>query len=177
MTFDRWDGDDEAATGRFVPLYVLVNGRTSPRDSNLDLATQVIALAVDTRRLEPEYLQIVNRCGNWISIAEIGAYLHLPLAITKVMVDVLLEQGKVQTIGSVVDVGVQRIGPAMIFLEIVDTGECGADVLICHAAQAREQRVFLVRGVLGSGFAEVAQCAVECAANFRVQQPAVERSY
>ncbi|GIF23921.1 hypothetical protein BJ973_004534 [Actinoplanes tereljensis] len=93
MTFDTWDGDDESAAGRFVPLYVLVNGRTAPRDSTLDLATQVVALPVDTRRLEPEYTAIVHRCSTWMSVAEIGAYLHLPLAITKVMVDVLVEQG------------------------------------------------------------------------------------
>src|SRR3954451_7665932 len=93
MAFDDWDGDDEAAAGRFVPLYVLVNGRTRPRDSNLDLATQVIALPVDTRRLEPEYVEIMNRCGNWMPGAESGASLHLPLTIPKLMVDVLLEQG------------------------------------------------------------------------------------
>lgn len=92
MTYDVWDGDDEAEAGRLVPLYILVNGRTSPRNINLDLATQVIALPVDTRRLEPEYAEIVSRCASWMSIAEIGAYLHLPLTITKVMVDVLLEQ-------------------------------------------------------------------------------------
>ncbi|WP_117211324.1 DUF742 domain-containing protein [Allorhizocola rhizosphaerae] len=92
MTDDVWDGD-EAGTGRLVPLYILVNGRTSPRAHDLDLATQVFALPVDTRRLEPEYVEIVKICANWLSIAEIGAYLHLPLTITKVMVDVLLEQG------------------------------------------------------------------------------------
>lgn len=93
MTYDVWNAGDDAESGRLVPLYVLVNGRTSPRNLALDLATQVIALPVDTRRLEPEYEQIVRRCATWISIAEIGAYLHLPLAVTKVMVDVLLEQG------------------------------------------------------------------------------------
>ena|SRR2546421_12223809 len=93
MTYDVWDGDDAAEAGRLVPLYILVNGRTSPRNIDLDLATQVIARLVDTRRLEPEYAEIVIRCAGWISIAEIGAYLHLPLTITKIMVDVLLEQG------------------------------------------------------------------------------------
>ncbi|MEO3745499.1 DUF742 domain-containing protein [Plantactinospora sp. B5E13] len=93
MTHDAWDGDDEAEAGRLVPLYILVNGRTSPRNTNLDLATQVIARPADTSRLEPEYRDIVGRCLNWISIAEIGAYLHRPLTITKVMVDVLLDQG------------------------------------------------------------------------------------
>lgn len=91
MTHDVWDGDE--AAGRLVPWYVLVNGRTSPRVGNLDLATQVFALPLDTRRLEPEYAEIVERCAGWLSIAEIGAYLNLPLTITKVMVDVLIEQG------------------------------------------------------------------------------------
>lgn len=92
MTDDMWDGD-EVEQGRLVPLYILVNGRTSPRANNLDLATQVFALDTDTRRLEPEYARIVTQCATWMSIAEIGAYLRMPLTITKVMVDVLLEQG------------------------------------------------------------------------------------
>jgi hypothetical protein len=93
MAFDAWDGEDEAAAGRFVPLYVLVNGRTTPRDSSLDLATQVIALPADRRRLEPEHLLVLNQCGHWISVAEIAAYLDMPLTITKVLVDLLVEQG------------------------------------------------------------------------------------
>ncbi|GAA4263339.1 hypothetical protein GCM10022255_107000 [Dactylosporangium darangshiense] len=86
-----WDGD-EGAAAELVPLYVLLNGRTSPRNINLDLATSVIARPADIKRLEPEYQEIVSICGVWISIAEISAYLRLPLAITKVMVEVLLDQ-------------------------------------------------------------------------------------
>lgn len=92
MRDDIWDGD-EAGAGRLVPFYILVNGRTSPRAHDLDLATQVYAILLDTSRLEPEYVEIVKVCTVWMSIAEIGAYLHMPLTITKVMVDVLLEQG------------------------------------------------------------------------------------
>jgi hypothetical protein len=90
---DRWHGDDEPAAELLVPIYVLVKGRTSPHNTNLDLATQVIALTADTSWLEPEYRDIVNQCANWMSIAEIGAYLRRTLTITKVMVDVLVEQG------------------------------------------------------------------------------------
>ncbi|WP_213450703.1 DUF742 domain-containing protein [Rhizomonospora bruguierae] len=93
MAYDVWDGDDEFAAGRLVPLYILVNGQTSPRNTSLDLATQVVALPRDLNRLEPEYQDIVGRCGAWVSIAELSAFLHLPLAIIKIMVDVLLEQG------------------------------------------------------------------------------------
>ena len=92
MTGSTWDGDDEGEAGRFVPLYVLVNGRTTPRNASLDLATQVIALSADTRALEPEYQAIVNTCGNWKSIAEIAAHVSYPLALTKLLVDVLLER-------------------------------------------------------------------------------------
>jgi hypothetical protein len=88
MTNEARDGD-----GRLVPLYVLVGGRTSPRNLDLDLATQVAALRVDTTRLEQEYADIVRLCVKWMSIAEIGAYLRLPLTIAKVMVDMLIEQG------------------------------------------------------------------------------------
>ncbi|MEV1143301.1 DUF742 domain-containing protein [Micromonospora sp. NPDC049799] len=90
---DIGDADDEAVGG-LVPLYILVNGRTSPRNTALDLATQVIAMPNESMRLEPEYADILRLCHRrWMSVAEIGAYLHRPLTITKVMVDVLLEQG------------------------------------------------------------------------------------
>jgi hypothetical protein len=91
MTDDSWYDDDDEAN-RMVPMYVLVNGRTTPRTSGLDLATQVIALPADTFMLEPEYIRILDRCGDWISIAEIAAYLDRPLTLTKVLVDVLLER-------------------------------------------------------------------------------------
>lgn len=92
MISDAWYGD-EGDAGQFVPLYVLVNGRTSPRTASLDLATQVISLPVDTGKLEPEYEAVFNRCWTWISVAEIAAHLHYPLTLTKVLVDVLLERG------------------------------------------------------------------------------------
>jgi hypothetical protein len=94
MTRDpRYGGDDEE-DGRFVPLYVLVGGRTSPRTANLDLATQIIAMPGDNRRvLEPECKAIVACCWTWMSVAEVAAYLRYPLTVTKLLVDVLLERG------------------------------------------------------------------------------------
>jgi hypothetical protein len=93
MTDETWYGDDVGKGGRFVPLYVLVNGRTSPRNTSLDLATQVVARPADTRTLEPEYEAIVSQCWEWISIAEVAAHLDYPLTLTKILVDVLLERG------------------------------------------------------------------------------------
>jgi hypothetical protein len=92
MTDDGWFGDDGEEAGRLVPLYVLVNGRTTPRNTRLDLATQVIAASADIFALEPEFTRILDRCGDWISIAEIAAYLDQPLTVTKILVDTLLER-------------------------------------------------------------------------------------
>ncbi|MBT8227698.1 MAG: DUF742 domain-containing protein [Dactylosporangium sp.] len=102
MTDDMWYGHDDGGGGRFVPLYVLVNGRTCPRNTSLDLATQVIALPTDTRPLEPEHREIIYQCESWMSIAEIAAHLDLPLAVAKVLVDILLERGYL-AIGSPAD--------------------------------------------------------------------------
>ncbi|UQU61943.1 DUF742 domain-containing protein [Couchioplanes caeruleus] len=89
---DRDAGDTRDESERLVPLYVLVNGRTTPRNAALDLATQVVALPGDTTVLEPEYQQILRQCRDWMSIAEISAYLGRPLTVVKVLVDILLEQ-------------------------------------------------------------------------------------
>jgi hypothetical protein len=96
---DMWYGDDENTPGLLVPLYVLVRGRTAPRNTALDLATQIIALPVDPAALEPEYQQLVDRCADWMSIAEVAAHLGRPLTVVKILVDILLEQGYL-TIGA-----------------------------------------------------------------------------
>jgi hypothetical protein len=99
MDRETWYGDDDGDAGRFVPLYVLVNGRTSPRNAGLDLATQVIAVRTDPTTLEPEYQAIVRCCRDWMSVAEISASLRYPLAVTKLLVDVLIER-RFLTVGS-----------------------------------------------------------------------------
>lgn len=91
MTY--WPGDDDADHGELVPLYVLVGGRTTPRNTDLDLATQVVAYPVDVGALEPHYRQIVVSCADWKSIAEVAAHVERPLTVVKILVDVLLEQG------------------------------------------------------------------------------------
>jgi Protein of unknown function (DUF742) len=86
---DSWD-DAES----LVPLYIQVKGRTSPRpQSNLDIGTQVRAMPMDPGRLEPESRRVFDLCFQWQSIAEVSAHLGRTLASTKVLVDVLLEEG------------------------------------------------------------------------------------
>jgi Protein of unknown function (DUF742) len=85
----EWDDAEN-----LVPLYIQVKGRTSPRpQSNLNIGTQVLAMPMDPSRLEPEARQVIDLCYQWQSIAEISAYLRRTLTSTKVLVDVLLEEG------------------------------------------------------------------------------------
>jgi hypothetical protein len=84
-----WDDADA-----LVPLYVQVKGRATPRpQSNLDIGTQILAMPMDPSRLEPEARQVFDLCYRWQSIAEISAHLRRTLTSTKVLVDVLLEEG------------------------------------------------------------------------------------
>jgi hypothetical protein len=91
---DEWF--DEAA-GRLVRLYALTRGRTSPTNNQLDVATQVIAARSDFDRmaLEPEYMQIVELCRRWLSVAEVAAYLKVPLVVAKVQLSDLIDRGAV----------------------------------------------------------------------------------
>ena len=91
---DEWL-DDEA--GRLVPLYALTGGRTRPAYTQLDLATLVMARRVDGDRaaLEREYLQIVELCHGWLSVAEIAAHLKVPLVVAKVQLSDLIDRGAI----------------------------------------------------------------------------------
>ncbi|GAA1867117.1 DUF742 domain-containing protein [Asanoa iriomotensis] len=86
------DGWDDAES--LVPLYVQVKGRALPRaQSTLDISTQVLAMPMDPSRLEPEARRLYELCYRWQSVAEISAHLRRTLTSTKVLVDVLLEEG------------------------------------------------------------------------------------
>jgi hypothetical protein len=88
---EEWFDD---AAGRLVRLYSLTGGRTRPR-AQLDLATQVITARPDVDRtaLEPEYIQIVDLCRRWLSVAEVAAYLKVPLVVVKVQLGDLIDRG------------------------------------------------------------------------------------
>lgn len=104
MTDDEWF--DEAA-GRLGRLYALTGGRTSPTNRQLDLATQIRTAQSSPNRsaLEPEHVQIVDLCHRWLSVAEIAAYLRVPLVVAKVQLSDLIDRGVVMMAASSVSSG------------------------------------------------------------------------
>lgn len=101
MAEDREEEWFDADAGRLVRLYALTGGRTRPTNAQLDLATQVVTgrWALDRTDFEPEYVRILELCKRPYSIAEIAAYLNVPLVVAKVQVSDLIDCGAVM-IGS-----------------------------------------------------------------------------
>jgi hypothetical protein len=91
---DHWF-DDEA--GPLVRPYAMTRGRTRPTKSQLDVATQVVAAREEKNLvgLGPEHLAILDLCQRPLSVAELAAYVDVPLVVVKVLVSDLIERGDV----------------------------------------------------------------------------------
>ncbi|MFC5290351.1 DUF742 domain-containing protein [Actinokineospora guangxiensis] len=87
---------DEAA-GPLVRPYAMTRGRTRANTPNLNLVTQVRAAAppTDPGSLSPEHLQILEICTAPLSVAEVAAYLDVPLVVAKVLLGDLIERGHI----------------------------------------------------------------------------------
>ena len=93
------DGWYDEAAGPLVRPYTITSGRTPADNSRLDLATQVMTLrsAQEPAGLGPEHLAIVQLCRRSVSIAEIAAYVKVPLGVVRVLCGDLIEWGVVVT--------------------------------------------------------------------------------
>ena len=98
MSQERPKWYDDAA-GPLVRPYAVTRGRTRAVAADLNLITQVLAVDphADARQLAPECAQILAFCDQPLSIAEIGARLSLPIAVTKILVSDLLDRQLVVT--------------------------------------------------------------------------------
>ncbi|KDQ65382.1 DUF742 domain-containing protein [Streptomyces halstedii] len=103
--------------------YVLTKGRSGPGGSasTLDVATLVIARDVPTSGMQHEYEEILRRCREPLSVAELGAHLRLPFNILAVLLSDLLEAGRVDARDPVPAHDVGR-GPDIALLEEVLSG-------------------------------------------------------
>lgn len=85
----------DADAGRLVRPYTVSGGRTKPTVS-LDLLSMVRAtgraLKVD---LTPEHTLALDLSRAPVTVAEIGAHLRLPVAVAKILLSDLIDQGAV----------------------------------------------------------------------------------
>jgi hypothetical protein len=88
---------DDAA-GPVVRPYAITGGRTQADSSTLELVAMVTATDLGEAmagRLDDEHREIITRCHEPQSIAEVSAHLNVPLGVGRVLVTDLLEQGYV----------------------------------------------------------------------------------
>jgi hypothetical protein len=90
---EPWE-DEEA--GPVARLYAMTGGRGRTARTELTLDTMVVDVGVGfaPRRTDPEYIDIVRFCRIPQSVAEVSAQLRIPLAMTKVLVGDLIDDGR-----------------------------------------------------------------------------------
>jgi hypothetical protein len=77
-------------------LYVITGGRSKPLvSSTLDLVTLIVAKSGPRPGMQPEHAAIMRLCQSPLSVAEISAYLGLPVSVVTVLIDDLLTAGQV----------------------------------------------------------------------------------
>ncbi len=78
-------------------LYILTGGETrTEAKTHLDLVTLVVSRAEPDPGLQPEHAAVVRMCDFPLSVAEISAYLELPVSTLTPLLTELLSRGKVE---------------------------------------------------------------------------------
>jgi hypothetical protein len=103
--------------------YVLTGGRSGPGGSasSLDVATLVVARAAPVPGMQPEHEEILRRCRQPLSVAELCAHLGLPFNILAVLLADLLEADRVEARDPIPAHDAGR-GPDLALLEEVLSG-------------------------------------------------------
>ena len=103
--------------------YVLTGGRSGPGGSasSLDVATLIVSVTVPVPGMQHEHEDILRRCRDPLSVAELGAHLGLPFNILAVLLADLLEAGRVEARDPIPAHGAGR-GPDLALLEEVLSG-------------------------------------------------------
>ncbi|MER6629478.1 DUF742 domain-containing protein [Streptomyces sp. NPDC000987] len=103
--------------------YVLTRGRSGPGGSasSLDVATLIVSRTAPVPGMQHEHEEILRRCRDPLSVAELGAHLGLPFNILAVLLADLLEAGRVEARDPIPAHAVGR-GPDLALLEEVLSG-------------------------------------------------------
>ncbi|WP_328436646.1 DUF742 domain-containing protein [Streptomyces sp. NBC_00457] len=103
--------------------YVVTRGRSGPvgSASSLDVATLIVSLSAPVPGMQHEHEDILRRCRDPLSVAELGAHLGLPFNILAVLLADLLEAGRVEARDPIPAHDAGR-GPDLALLEEVLSG-------------------------------------------------------
>ncbi len=103
--------------------YVLTGGRSGPGGSasSLDVATLILSRSAAVPGMPHEHAEILRRCRDPLSVAELGAYLGLPFNILAVLLTDLLDADRIEARDPIPASYTDR-GPDLALLEEVLSG-------------------------------------------------------
>ncbi|MFJ3669311.1 DUF742 domain-containing protein [Streptomyces sp. NPDC090106] len=103
--------------------YVVTRGRSGPGGSasSLDVATLIVSRTPPGAGMQHEHEEILRRCRDPLSVAELGAHLQLPFNILAVLLADLLEADRVEARDPIPAHNAGR-GPDLALLEEVLSG-------------------------------------------------------
>lgn len=100
-------------------LYVITRGRGgAAEETDFDLVTLIVTRSEPTPSIPPEQAAILRICDAPLSVAEISAYLRLPMSVVTVLLADLLADGLVEARSAVA----QEAFPDRALLEAVMHG-------------------------------------------------------
>ncbi|MDH6130388.1 DUF742 domain-containing protein [Kitasatospora sp. GP82] len=89
--------DQDWDEGNPERLYVITRGRRALAErTTFDLVTLVVSRAEPTPTMQPEHAAILRICGSPLSVAEISAYLRLPMSVVTVLLADLLAEERIE---------------------------------------------------------------------------------
>ncbi|RSM93720.1 DUF742 domain-containing protein [Streptomyces sp. WAC 01325] len=101
-----------------VRPYVVTEGRSQPSRNTFDLLTLVIATPLDKTGLNPEKRRLLALCEEgMLSVAEVSAWLGLPVSVVKVLLADLSETGHIRCRPSVPPAMIPK---AQVLQEVLD---------------------------------------------------------
>jgi Protein of unknown function (DUF742) len=77
-------------------LYVITRGRSGSPEQTLDLVTLIVSRSAPHPGMQPEHAAILRICRSPLSVAEVSAYLGLPVSVVTVLLADLLAEDQVE---------------------------------------------------------------------------------
>ncbi|HEY5989603.1 MAG TPA: DUF742 domain-containing protein [Streptosporangiaceae bacterium] len=77
-------------------LYVITRGRSGSLVQALDLVTLIVSRSAPHPGMQPEQAAILRICRSPLSVAEVSAYLRLPVSVVTVLLADLLAEDQVE---------------------------------------------------------------------------------
>lgn len=94
------DGADDQDDDVYVRPYTVTGGRTRPSSASLPIEALVETVGTPFPGLSPEKRRILELTdGQYLSVAEISAHLHLPVGVVRVLVSDLADDELVRVHG------------------------------------------------------------------------------